>query len=568
MIRPIVLLVWLLSSTAVHAAQIKEAPQILAPNETRLHHRIDEVSFAVNGKPARLSDFAGKNLAIAFTSPSCPVALRYRPRLAELAERFEGRIEFLIIDSRAESNADITAALSPSSTTEVFLLDSARTVLYRGAVDDQYGLGYQLDAPRKTYLIDAINSLLASRSIDTPATTAPGCEIEGKAQPKDSPITFHSRISRIIQYNCQECHRPGESAPFHLLTYDDAKSHAKIIKRVVERKTMPPWFAEGGHWANDRRLSDADRNDLVAWIAAGSPEGDPSHAPLTRTWETGWRIGKPDAVFEVPRPVKVAADGAMPYQDVVVFTGLPEDKWIKAVEVRTTQPQVTHHVLVFEVYPPDHPRDAKSRPNYIDGLAGYFAAMAPGQGHTVFPENTAKFLPKNAGLHFQIHYTPNGTACEDKPRIGLIYADAPPKYEVLTRSASNASLLIPANAANHVVTATKIFTGPTRIFSFNPHSHVRGKAFKYELIMPDGSRQTLLNLPRYDFNWQVEYRLKEPLDVPSDSKLFVTAWYDNSEDNPANPDPNKDIFWGDQTWDEMMIGYYSRHSLAPNPAGG
>jgi len=562
------MLVCLLASAAVHAAQIKEAPKILAPGETRLHHRIDDVSFTPSdGKLSRLSDYSGKAIVIAFTSPTCPVALRYRPRLTELTERFKGKVEFLIINSKADSNTAITAALFPSSTTEVFLLDAARTVLYRGAVDDQYGLGYQLDAPRHTFLVDAIGSLLASRPIATPATTAPGCEIEGKTNPKPSPITFHSRISRIIQYNCQECHRPGEPAPFNLLTYDDAKSHAKTIKRVVERKIMPPWFAEGGHWANDRRLSDADRNDLLAWIAAGSPEGDPSHAPLARTWETGWRIGKPDAVFEVPRPIKVAAQGAMPYQEVVVLTGLPEDKWVKAVEIRTSQPQVTHHILVFEVYPSGHPRDAKTRPNHLAGLAGYFAGMVPGQGHIVFPENTAKFLPKGAGLRFQIHYTPNGAACEDKPKIGLLYADVPPKHEVLTRSVATTRFLIPANESNYAVTATKTFTEPTRIFSFNAHSHVRGKAFKYELVMPDGARTTLLDLPHYDFNWQIEYRLKEPLDVPIRSKLVVTAWYDNSKDNPANPDPNKDIGWGDQTWDEMMIGYYTRHSLAPTRVG-
>ena len=330
---------------------------------------------------------------------------------------------------------------------------------------------------------------------------------------------------------------------------------------------MPPWFAEGGHWANDRRLSDADRKDLLAWIDAGSPEGDPAHAPVARTWETGWRIGKPDAIFEVARPIKVRAQGAMPYKQVVVATGLPEDKWVKAVEVRTTQPQVVHHILVFEEYPPDHPRDTNARPKYIAGLSGYFAGMVPGQGHIVFPENTAKFLPKGAGLRFQIHYTPNGTACEDKPKIGLLYADAPPKHEILTRSVNTTEFLIPANASNHIVTATKTFTEPTRIFSFNPHSHVRGKAFKYELVMPDGARTTLLDLPHYDFNWQIDYRLKEPLDVPIRSKLVVTAWYDNSKDNPANPDPNKDVRWGDQTWDEMMIGYYTRHSLAPTRVG-
>jgi mono/diheme cytochrome c family protein len=411
---------------------------------------------------------------------------------------------------------------------------------------------------------------LGGRPVEVRSTTAPGCLIElpDKA-PAAAPraVTYHNRISRILQNHCQECHRPGETAPFELMTYADAKAHLKTIGREVQRGAMPPWFANaahGGPWVNDRSLSEADKADLLAWVRAGGPEGDPKDAPLPRTWQSGWQIGKPDAVFQPARTFKVKAQGTMPYQHIWVPTNLEEDKYIQSIEVRPSSPQHVHHVLVFLVYPRTHPRAAE-QPDYRGGLRGYFAGMVPGQWATFFPKGTAKFLPKGGILLFQIHYTPNGTAAEDRPSVGVVFAKDKPQFELETKSAANSRFVIPPMAPSHEVVANATFRVPTRIFSLMPHSHVRGKAFRYELISRGGEAKTILDVPRYDFNWQFEYRLAEPIDVPAGSKLKVTGWYDNSKDNPANPDPTKAARFGEQTSDEMMIGYYTGHPLVRTP---
>lgn len=380
-------------------------------------------------------------------------------------------------------------------------------------------------------------------------------------------VTWHNRVSRIVQTRCQECHRAGETAPFELGNYSDIKGRLKTIRRVVDRGIMPPWFAEGelGHWTNDKRLSEQEKADLLAWIDAGAPEGDAKDAPAPVAWERGWRIGKPDLVIESARVNKIPAEGVLPYKDVLVRTNLTEDVWVQAVEVRPSAPQVVHHVLVFAVYPLGHPRFAE-QPDYRGGLGGYFAGMVPGQWSSVFPEGTAKFLPKGASLVFQIHYTPNGKAVEDRPKIGLVLAKGKPRHEVVTRAAATTRFEIPPGAANHPVTATYRFRVPARITTFMPHSHVRGKAYRYELIKPDGTSEVVLDVPRYDFNWQYEYRLAKPLDVAAGSRLKVTAWYDNSAANPANPDPRQRVRFGEQTWDEMMIGYFTAHELPAEAA--
>jgi hypothetical protein len=253
----------------------------------------------------------------------------------------------------------------------------------------------------------------------------------------------------------------------------------------------------------------------------------------------------------------------MEYQRVAVQTNLSEDHWVTALEIRPSTPAVVHHVLVFLAYPPDHARLGE-QPRYKDGLDGYFAGLVPGQGHVVFPRGVAKFIPKNALLIFQIHYTPNGTATQDRPKIGMTFAPGRPEHELTTRGVFNTRFRIPPGDANYAVTGSHLFRFPARLLSFNPHSHVRGKAYRYEMVYPDGRSETVLDVPHYDFNWQLEYYLREPLDVPAGTRLKVTAWYDNSDKNPANPDSTATVHFGDQTWDEMMIGYFSGYRL-PEP---
>jgi hypothetical protein len=275
----------------------------------------------------------------------------------------------------------------------------------------------------------------------------------------------------------------------------------------------------------------------------------------------GWRIGKPDLVLEAPKAQDLPATGTIPYRYVKVPTNTTQDKWVSAIEVRPTAPEVVHHILVFITFPTGDPRAKAALREFAGGVKGYFAGMVPGQGHVVFPEGTAKLLPKGAVLVFQIHYTTNGKPAQDRPRIGLRFAPEKPEYEILTRAAANQTFQIPPNDPNFEVTASHMFFRPARLLSVNPHSHVRGKAFRYELFYPDGRRDVILDLPRYDFNWQIEHQFATPIDVPAGTRLQVTGWYDNSANNPANPDPSKTVKFGEQTWDEMMIGYFTGHLL-------
>lgn len=546
----------------------KEAPKLRLPAEAGVGRFVPDITFTdLAGKSGKLSDFKSSKLTVVvFTNTTCPVCKKFAPALRRLeTELADKGVRFLFVNpTKTDKPADhgfagryvhdtdgvLTAAFGATSTAEVFVLDSARTVQYRGAISDQYGLGYALDAPRSNYLAAALTDLLAGKRPVVPATTAPGCELTPDAAkaPKVA-LTYHARIERIVQNNCVECHRAGGVAPFALDTYDDVVANKAMIRKTVEKGTMPPWFAappkKGEHalFANDRTLGDADRADLFAWLASDLKKGDPADAPLPRSFGGGWLIGKPDAVLELSRPQAIKAEGVMPYQLDRVPTDYAEDRWVQALEVQPTARDVTHHVLVFAV--------PRGRP--LGGEAsGFFAVYVPGNNNLIYPEGYAKKLPKGSDLVFQLHYTPNGKATSDRTKIGLVFAKEKPRHEVRTFGIANQSFSIPPGADAHKVIASDTFDG--RILALFPHAHLRGKAVKYELRTADGTTRTLLDVPHYDFNWQLQYRFREPVPVKMD-ELVYTAWYDNSAQNPANPDPSKRVKWGPQTFDEMHLGY-------------
>ena len=399
--------------------------------------------------------------------------------------------------------------------------------------------------------------MLDGRRVNPAATTAPGCELDNsKAEAAAStPVTYHNRISRIMQNNCVECHREGGVGPFTLTSIDDVVAHAGMIRKVVERGTMPPWFAkheEGkpSPWSNDRSLPTQDETDLLAWLNSDREIGDAKDAPLSRSFADGWVIGKPDAIYQIEEPIAVQASGFMKYKHAIVETNTTEDKWMVAAEVRPTAAEVVHHVLVFAIPPGVERQDLK-----LDETAGFFAAYVPGSNKVIYPEGHAKLLPKGSRLYFQIHYTPNGVATEDQMRVGVIFTDKPPRHEVRTFGVANTNIRIPANDGNHKETAQIRLPKDVTLLSFMPHMHVRGKAFRYEVEKPGEATEEILDVPYYDFNWQLPYQLVKPMELPKDSLLKVTAWFDNSDKNPANPDPTRTVPWGPQTYDEMMIGY-------------
>ncbi|MCS7270366.1 MAG: redoxin domain-containing protein, partial [Gemmataceae bacterium] len=552
---------------------VREAPRPLRPAEAGIGRLIPDVTCRDSeGRTVKLSELtaAARFTVLAMTNGTCPLCRKYAPVLARLERAYAGKgVAFVFVNPTQkvkpadtpfvgryllDQEGQLSAALKATSTTEVFVLDARRTLRYRGAVDDQYGLGYALEAPRQQYLVAALEALLADRPVTVAATTAPGCALDVEPAALTVPLTYHARIERIIQMHCLECHRQGGVAPFALETYEDVVAHRGMIRRVLSNGTMPPWLAapppagQPSPFLNDRRVPESDLRDLLAWLASDRPKGDPADAPLPLRFATGWTIGTPDVVYQLPRPIPVKAEGIMPYQNVFIDTDFEEDRWVQALEVQPTAREVVHHVLVFTL-----PQGSR---RLVGGeTTGFFAAYVPGNNKLVYPPGYAKKLPKKATLRFQIHYTPNGKATTDQTRLGLIFAKEKPRYEVQVAAVANLGFRIPPGADNYEVSARLPVPFDARILALFPHAHLRGKAARYEVRKPDGTTQVLLDVPRYDFNWQLEYRLAQPLAIPRGSTLIYRAWYDNIANNPANPDPTKTVRWGEQTYDEMHLGY-------------
>jgi hypothetical protein len=337
-----------------------------------------------------------------------------------------------------------------------------------------------------------------------------------------------------------------------LLSYDDASSWSATIREAVEQGRMPPWLADPapGRFSNDRRLPERDRQALLAWIDQGCPRGDDKDLPRPRAFAAGWRIGPPDAVVRMAEEYAVPAappKGGVPYQYFTVEAPFDEDRWVTQAEARAGAAEVVHHILVYIVYPGDR---------FIPGGPGrVLVGAAPGDTALVLPPGVAKKIPRGSKLVFQMHYTPNGKAQKDRSSVGLVFANGPPEREAITAGIGNPSLLIPPGDAHYKVEATYRFGRDAQLLGFMPHMHLRGKDFLYEAVHPDGRTEVLLRVPRYDFNWQGSYRLREPYPMPKGSRLHCVGHFDNSAGNPNNPDPTREVRWGDQTWEEMMIGW-------------
>jgi hypothetical protein len=365
-----------------------------------------------------------------------------------------------------------------------------------------------------------------------------------------------------VQDNCQSCHNVNGNAPMPLETYQQVSERRAVIEFMTKSGRMPPWFAHRkvGEWANDKSLSDRDLKDLITWAHNGAPQGNPKDAPLPKKYVKGWSLGTPDAIVQIPDTFHVPAQGVVEYKYSYVKTNFDEDKWVTAMEIRPTAAKAVHHVIVFLEEPGREPDDKKRKPGQPapqGGISGFFGATAPGTPATIYPDGMGKKLPKGAWLKFQIHYTPNGTAQDDRTQLGLVFADKPVAQEVVTRSAFNTRFEIKPFEKGQIVTAEATLRTGGTLLSLFPHMHTRGSAFTYDVISPDAKDTTrILDVPHYNFNWQTYYAFKKPLEVAPGSKVRVVATYDNSKDNPFNPDPSKTVRFGEQTFEEMMIGYF------------
>ncbi len=534
----------------------------------------------IRGASVNSVDFAdAKCLVVAFLGTECPLAKLYGPRLQSLASEYEPRgAKFLAINANQQDSISEIAAYAKqhgilfpilkdpgqsvadqfgaARTPEVFVLDPLGTVLYRGRVDDQYIVGIQRDAPLRADLQMALNEILSGQPVSVAKTEPVGCLIGRVREPKSgSTVTWSNQISRIAQAHCVECHRPGEIGPFPLLTYEDAQGWGDMIAEVVSDRRMPPWHADPAHgkFSNDRSLSTEDRDLILVWVQNGCPEGDRAQLPPDRQFTEGWQLTQePDLIVPMrDKPFSVPASAGpegVAYQHFAVDPKLKSDKWISEMEVVPGNHAVVHHIIVF-IQP-----EGKKQKNQGEFLCAY----VPGARPKPLSEGHAKKIKAGSWLRFQVHYTPNGSPQEDLSKVGMIFADQKSiTHQVLTTEVINTRFSIEPEKDNQIFTAVSQ-PSPIEItmISMAPHMHLRGKAFKYELELTDGTKQTLLNVPKYDFNWQTNYRLAEPLTIPAGARLHCTAVYDNSTNNPANPDPTKTVTWGDQSWDEMMLGYF------------
>jgi hypothetical protein len=368
-----------------------------------------------------------------------------------------------------------------------------------------------------------------------------------------------------------------------LTTYQEARPWAKAIRAAVALKRMPPWFADPKHgkFANDRTLTQPELDTLIAWVDAGAPEGDPKDAPQPLKFSEEWVIGKPDLILELPKPFEIPEKGTIPYQYVLIPSGFTDDKWVQAVEVRPSNRTVVHHINashrepapdievrrgeysekltdLFITKQPAAPRSAGSRSDREPPMFGngdLLETFVPGGRPPAFQHGQARLIKAGSDILFQIHYTTTGKPEQDRTRIGFIFAKEPPKEQVRGGLVFNQRFTIPAKASSHLVEARAQVMRDVKLHSMQPHMHVRGKDFEFRAIYPSGEKEVLLSVPRYDFHWQLNYFLAEPKVLPKGTVIEVSGHFDNSANNPDNPDPGAEVNYGPQTWDEMLNGF-------------
>ncbi|MEM8668374.1 MAG: redoxin domain-containing protein [Planctomycetota bacterium] len=534
------------------------------------------------GKSVSLSDFKDEEvIVIAFLGTECPLAKLYGPRLSQLQTRFGEDAVILGVNSNTQdSMTELSAfvqrydinfpmlkdvgnrvadALGAERTPEVFVLDQQRIVRYHGRIDDQYGVGYSRERDLKSDLAVAVEELLAGKPVSNPETEAVGCYIGRVSKTAEKGnITYTKHIAPILNARCVSCHRDQELAPFTLTSYDDVLGWEDTILEVIDDNRMPPWFANPAHgeFSNDARLSEEEKVLIATWVENGMPEGDPKDLPEPPKFATGWKIPKPDQVIvmnqevkdgeKVGKPFTVPAEGVVDYKRFVVDPEWDEDKYIYAAEARPQNRSVVHHILVYVI--PPGARDIDLR----QVLVGY----APGGLPIHLKDGTALKVAAGSKLLFEMHYTPNGYEQTDLSYTGVCFMDES-KVERLIKGqiAINPRFKIQPGESDHEVFAMYQSRRDQLLLSMTPHMHLRGKAFRYTARFPDGSTDVLLDIPNYDFNWQLKYILKEPRLLPRGTVIECRAVYDNSEQNLSNPDPTRVVRWGDQSFDEMMIGF-------------
>jgi hypothetical protein len=393
-------------------------------------------------------------------------------------------------------------------------------------------------------------------------------------------VTFYKDVLPILQEHCQSCHRPGEIAPMPLETYAQTRPYAAAIRELTALRRMPPWFADPccGRFSYNPSLSNEEIATLAEWAKAQAPAGPAADAPPPRHWQAGWNIDRPDVVLQMPQAKRIPASGDVPYQYVILPTGFKKNRWVRMCEIRPSNRAVVHHAVAY-IRPPSSAwlRGApRGVPFSADDLpapklrqdahwtdSDILLVYAPGSLPDRWPEGFAKLVPAGSDIVLQMHYTTReGRPTQDRTSVGMVFSDRPAK-RVHTLQLTNDRFQIPPGDPSYRVEVRGSLPNDALLLSLFPHMHLRGKTFEYNIVEPHGRITTLLRIPRYDFFWQLSYRFAAPIPLKAGTILQVIATFDNSKNNPHNPNPDATVRWGDQTWAEMMVGFFD---VAVDPA--
>ncbi|GMW03560.1 MAG: hypothetical protein AMXMBFR84_46940 [Candidatus Hydrogenedentota bacterium] len=548
----------------------------------------------------RLSDTEGKShelyrmniaeaLVIVSHGTGCPIQQKSYPELTALEKKY-GSLGFFFVylngnpldtvstieDERREFGVAtpvlldeaqlVTNALAITRTAEVIVVTPTDwQIRYRGAIDDRLGYGAEKPVAGETWLRNALDAIVLEKPIEKPVTETKGCLIDRKPQPAGVSYTKH--VAPIVAHRCATCHRDGDIGPF---AFDNARSLAsrsEMVREVLLTKRMPPWHADPhlGSFANDGAITQKEVQTIIAWIDGGaSKDGDQDPLEdVEPVKDSAWPFGEPDVVLSLPQNVRIPAQGTIDYQYIhVPYTGT-EDAWVRAAIIQPGNMRAVHHVLVFVQYPPEM---AEKQPEYEGGLEGYFAGYVPGSAPSAFPSGSGKYVPKGSTFVFQMHYTATGKPETDLTKMGLYLCPEKPDREFITTAAYNTDFSIPPGTPEHPIAATYAVARDTVLYSVSPHMHYRGKSFSLEAQFPDGRKEMLLSVPFYDFNWQTLYEFKQPISLPAGTHLVCNGAFDNSATNPMNPDPSKTVYFGEQSYEEMFIGYMNVIETKQSPS--
>ncbi|HVY69830.1 MAG TPA: redoxin domain-containing protein [Verrucomicrobiae bacterium] len=526
----------------------------------------------------------GKAVVLFFTGNGCPIAAKSVPKLRALKSKFgkEG-ITFWVINAypddtlqsiREERNKlkmtgfqilrdtklEVALSLGVERTAEVVAISTSDwKVFYQGAIDDQYTEGAERPAPQSKFLETALRQFLAGQPIETTRTASHGCRLP-YAGIIDTP-SYAAQVAPILRGHCVQCHREGGIGQWEMNGYGPVKNKARMIEEVLLTRRMPPWdpSPDYGHFADGNSLSPEEAQTLLAWVKAGAPRGE-GEDPLTAKLDPlpDWELGTPNAVVRLAKEQQIPATGVLDYRQLPLTSpGLTNEVWLRAVTLKPGNRKVVHHAIIYAKWP-----------GCVDNSGGkgvFIAGWAPGVPSLKFPEGVGKRLPANAELSVEMHYTTCGTDETDVTQAAFYYWPGPQARSAETRAALDLDLMVPPGTDEARHHATYCFNKPATIYGLSPHMHKRGKWMRYELLLPDGTKETLLHVPRYDFNWQHTYRFAEPRHVQPGTWLLVSGAFDNSDSNPANPDSRERVRFGQQSWDEMFIGFFE---AADDPATG